>query len=923
MIKFIQRGFMAIGVTAILLLTGNFASAQTTNTLDQTLITLQKQAADQPYEKVYLHMDKPYYGAGDTLWFKAYVVTGARHYLSGISYVLNVDLVNEQNIIRKSIKLPIANGLTRGDFILGDTIPEGNYRIRAYTNWMRNAGPEYFFDKTFKIVNSISNEVFTRSAYTYTLNNGQQTVNVTINYTDLNGKPYANKEVKYEVDLDPKRVAKGKGITDDKGGLVITFTNPEPGILSAGQIITAIQLNDQKIINKTVAIKATSTKADLQFFPESGNLVNGIISKIAFKAIGADGLGVDAKGTISDGQGNEVTTFSSTHLGMGMFMFTPQPGKSYKANVIYADGSKDAVALPQALDHGYVLAITNADSLNNVIVQITGNGESQSGSLVLVARSGGEIFFEGKSKPGASAFTAVIPKSKFPSGIVQFTLFSGSGEPVNERLIFIQNPDKLKLALTSSLQSYSPRQRVKIDINVKDRSGKPVRGSFSASVINETTIPVEETAEGSILSSILLTSDIKGYIEKPNYYFTNINATTAADLDILMLTQGYHRYEWKEIMSNTPANIIFKPEKSITISGTVKSFLGKPIVKGKVSLFSNSEGLFLVDTITDKNGRFSFGMAFKDSTTFTIKALAANGRDNVILDLDKAPPLTGGNKNRADIQVSIDNGLEQYLQNNKKQYDADVKYGVGDRSIFLKEITISRLKVKSPRQLAEEKAVEFSDNLNGAGQANQIITADDIAAVGGSTIFDCLNGRMAGVEVRTDSTGNQGFYSMRGSDQMNSRAQPMVIIIDGIFGRDISLIAISNIQSIEVLRSMNLLSAYGSRASNGILVVTTKRGDKDSPFTKIDNDFISCKPRGYYKALQFYSPKYTGPKTNAQIIDLRSTIFWNPLIETDKDGNTSFEYFNADSKGTYRVVVEGIDYKTGTLGRQVYRYKVE
>src|ERR1700679_732513 len=109
MIKFIQRGFMAIGVTAILLLTGNFASAQTTNTLDQALITLQKQAADQPYEKVYLHMDKPYYGAGDTLWFKAYVVTGARHYLSGISYVLNVDLVNEQNIIRKSIKLPIAN----------------------------------------------------------------------------------------------------------------------------------------------------------------------------------------------------------------------------------------------------------------------------------------------------------------------------------------------------------------------------------------------------------------------------------------------------------------------------------------------------------------------------------------------------------------------------------------------------------------------------------------------------------------------------------------------------------------------------------------------------------------------------------------------------------------------------------------------
>src|SRR5476649_2788130 len=110
MIKHIQQVLIATGITIMLLVISYFASAQSSSSLDQTLIALQKQDAEQPFEKVYLHMDKPYYGAGDTIWFKAYLVTGGRHHLSGISNVLNVDLINERNLIRKSIKLPVVNG---------------------------------------------------------------------------------------------------------------------------------------------------------------------------------------------------------------------------------------------------------------------------------------------------------------------------------------------------------------------------------------------------------------------------------------------------------------------------------------------------------------------------------------------------------------------------------------------------------------------------------------------------------------------------------------------------------------------------------------------------------------------------------------------------------------------------------------------
>ena len=224
MIKYI-RPFL----TSIILLTANLVFAQAINSgLDQTLNTLQQQAADFPFEKVYLHLDKPYYGAGDTIWFKAYTVIGAAHRLSARSSVLNVELIDQQNNIKKSIKLPLISGITKGDFALADTIHEGSYRIRAYTNWMRNAGEEYFFEKAIPIVNAVTNKVFATTEYTYTLSSGQQSVNAVINYSDLQGNPYANKEVKYEVQLSQWKTAKGKGTTDDKGNLKISFNNPTP-----------------------------------------------------------------------------------------------------------------------------------------------------------------------------------------------------------------------------------------------------------------------------------------------------------------------------------------------------------------------------------------------------------------------------------------------------------------------------------------------------------------------------------------------------------------------------------------------------------------------------------------------------------------------------------------------------------------------
>jgi len=859
-----------------------------------------------PQEKVYIQTDKPYYAAGDDIWLKAYVTIGPKHQLSALSNILNVELINEKDSIKTSIKLPVNAGIAWGDFALPDTLQAGNYRIRAYTNYMRNAGEEYFFDKTFYIGNSVSNNVFTKTEYQYTTQNGKPKINATITYIDLHGVPYALKDVSYQVQLNFRNIAKGKGITDVNGVLHISFDNNMPGMLKAGKIITNLKIAEGKTSTQTLPIKAASNKIDVQFFPEGGNLVTGVRSKVAFKATGPDGLGTIIKGVIKDNSDAEVAQIETRHFGMGYFALTPESGKTYKAVVTFPDGSVNTIALPAAVENGHTLTVINTDP-EKIIVRVGSNpaqaNQGQTSELSLIAQQNGVVCYAAKSSLNTATFSAAIPKNRFPTGIVQFTLFSSTGEPLNERIIFVQNPDLLKLNISTDKQIYGAREKVKINLNVKDGIDKPAIGSFSAAVINESKVPVNESDETTILSSILLSSDIKGYIEKPNYYFTNINDETQANLDLLMMTQGYRRFVWKQILNDVFPAQAFKPEKSINITGTIKSGK-KPVPNGKITLFTTQGGTFILDTVADAEGHFAFNnLIFKDSIRFVIQARTAKGKKDVDIDLDNiAGPVVTSNKNAPDLQVSINNVMQNYLLNSKNRYLEEVKYGIGNHITMLKEVVIAEKK---------KPEIENSTNLNGAGNADQIIKSDAFSSC--PTLSMCLAGRLMGVLFKAGVP-----YSTR------SQNTPMYIVLDGmpLDAEYLDDLNPSDIEAVEVLRTAAYTSMYGINGGGGVLVITTKRGGTDNAYIRYAPGIITYAPKGYYKAREFYSPEYDNPKTNAKMADLRTTIFWKPNIVTDKDGNASFEYFNADGKGTYRVVVEGID-GNGNLGRQVYRYKVE
>jgi hypothetical protein len=420
--------------------------------LDKIVASLQQWFDSHPQEKVYLHTDKPYYLVGDTIWFKAYVTVGGAHQLSAISGSLYVDLITEGDSVAKQLKLPVTSGMAVGNFVLDDDqTREGNYRIRAYTRWMRNAGADYFYDKTFTIGNSITNMVFARIDYVYEKNGDKTNIKAILRYTDEKGNPLAAKNVSYQLKESYKVLLAGGAKTNSQGEITVNLPNAKPGQLTSTYLMTKVNLSGSETVPKTFPIKTASLQTDVQFFPESGSLVNGIKSKVAFKATGTNGLGVPISGVIVDSDNKEVAQLEAKHLGMGYFYLTPQVGKAYSAKITYPDGTVNTVGLPVAADVGYVLSVLSQQKDSLMLGVSAGSGalKGDTHNIGLIGQMAGKIYFSMHIPIGKPATLIALPVADLASGILQLTLFSAGGNPLNERVVFIQNNDNINLKLNS------------------------------------------------------------------------------------------------------------------------------------------------------------------------------------------------------------------------------------------------------------------------------------------------------------------------------------------------------------------------------------------------------------------------------------------------------------------------------------------
>ena len=436
-----------------------------------------------PQEKVHIHTDKPFYALGEDIWLKAYVVIAANNKLSGISKVLHVDLVDENNEVKNSSVFELNGGVGHGSILLKDSLKAGRYSLRAYTKYMLNYDHDFMFEKTVIIGD-------------------------------------------------------------------------------------AAQIEEQKkeIIEKN--------KLEVLFFPEGGNFVNGLRSKVGIKAVLYNGLGTSISGKIVTLTGREVIGFKTQHAGMGITAFTPESGEHYKAEVEMPDGSIKTFVVPEALKEGHVISVNGVE--NEVLVAVNRNVVKK-GRMYVIAQSGGRVYTSFGIDSNKNTITVKIPESTFPTGIVQFTLFDASNIPVAERLYFVNNNDQLRLEPKQLTETLLVKKKAVLALQVSDFEGRPAEGNFSVSVTDLGKVPSDEDGQQTVLSNLLLTSDLKGYIERPNYYFSSHSLEKRKQLDNLMLTQGWRRFKWTDIIEKRYPELKLLPEQGIEISGIASTLGGKAV----------------------------------------------------------------------------------------------------------------------------------------------------------------------------------------------------------------------------------------------------------------------------------------------------------------------------------------------------------
>lgn len=371
-----------------------------------------------------------------------------------------------------------------------------------------------------------------------------------------------------------------------------------------------IQIFSDSLITETRKVKRTDN-FEVRFYPEGGEIISSLNNKVAVKVQNTAGDNIAFTAVLADGDDNEIMTFKSYNEGIGFFEFIPEAGKDYLAKV-RCNGIEKSFEIPKALNEGYTINI-NGFTKDHIVITLASNKKKLLKDALIVGHVRGQVFLKQELKKVASQ-QLKIPRDQVPSGILHFTLFDDKDRPVSERLSFNKNPnERVDVTVNLSKPYFAQRDKIEFDISpsVTDRI---VPSSLSVSVFNKDVIPTG-TNDLSIVNYLLLQSDLKGRINNLNQYFLKDDSRTNFLIDLLMLTHGWRRFTWQDILKEEMPSMEFATAEDIPIIGVVRKRKKDQPVKADVFLSILSKSDFSSTNITtEEDGIFYFkGFEFQDS----------------------------------------------------------------------------------------------------------------------------------------------------------------------------------------------------------------------------------------------------------------------------------------------------------------------
>ncbi|NCI46848.1 hypothetical protein [Sediminibacterium soli] len=647
------------------------------------------------------------------------------------------------------------------------------------------------------------------------------------------------------------------------------------------------------VVRKTPVLPKTR----LELFPEGGFLVDGINSKVAFKASNQFGNPVFVKAVLADSKNKTIDTLKVQHDGMGYFQLQPQAGESYKVNWTDENGKTGTTAVEGIKQQGVCMAVATTNEKAIVKVERSENVPDNFKVFNILVHMNQQLFFRAQLKGVEKTVqVANIPIEELPTGILQFSLFTADWMPVAERILFVNNHQhEFNAKVLAQLVSLDKRGKNVLDISVSDTAFTNM-----SIAVTDADVPVDE--KNNIFSDILLSGELKGKIYNPAYYLKSDADTVAAHLDLLMLTNGWRRFDWDKIKAGT------RPDWKYPVENSLMKMGGK-VLDMKAFANAPSPMLNVIMVGKDSSKRFMFlpitrDGSFEDPHVFFY--------DTVRLYYS----FNGANKFTEGTQVQFDNGL---LRQSPKKISLGTKDPVTAWSdslarlrmnLFLTqqealkkamaaatlEEVIVRTKAKRDQSL-QNLDKTYASGLFSGGDGYSFDMLDDPFAKSALSIFTFLQGRVAGLQI--SGSGMQTSLSWRGAspDLYINEQQSTVDMVQSV--------AVTDVAYIKVFRPPFFGSIGGG--SGGAIAIYTKKGAdarKGSADSKgLENTLLG----GYSRFKEFYNPVYDKSNDNTQT-DVRTTLYWNPYIITNKKTpRARIEFYNNDISKKLLVVLEGVN----------------
>ena len=669
----------------------------------------------------------------------------------------------------------------------------------------------------------------------------------------------------------------------------------------------------------------TEEKLNVRFFPEGGQLVEGVTSQVAFKAESKNEGNIELSGTIYTKEGAEITSFETLHDGMGRFEYTPSAQPAI-AKVDF-QGKKYEFTLPQALPNGYVLStVSNAGAL---LVRVFCNAATPQDTLaVFISHQGRPYVHQLISCRSDAPQEFILPTRKLPAGVLQVSLINRAGNTLCERFVFANPRAPLQISTKKLKEVYAPYAPIRCELQIKNAKGEPVSGELSVSIRDGVRSDYLEY-DNNIFTDLLLTSDLKGYIHQPGYYFASPSPRKQTELDVLLMVHGWRKYDMSQAISTAPFTPLQLPETQLALNGQVKSTILKNKLKDiALSVIVKKDDQFITGgTVTDENGRFTIPVEDFEGTTEAVIQTRKVGKErnkdaSILIDRNFSPaPRAYGYKELHPEWKDL-----AYWQQKAESFD----------SLYMDSIrkveglyVLDEVEIKSKRRQGSNMATKINEK-----------SIDAYYDVRRSVDLLRDNGKIVTTIPELMEKLSPQFDWDRSNDKLTYRQKPICYIMDNHI--------LSETETQMMLTEVDgLASIIISKGTGGIdddiiqntkmSEVTDSTGVDISKLDKYSVFYLIPLPRrdvlnksqsavlgtrqtviqGYTRPLEYYSPAYPTKELYMDKVDKRRTLYWNPSVQADENGKVVIECYNNQYSTPLIIQAETLG-KDGQIGSMRY-----